>query len=852
MSAWDDAQVADTLYCDVSEWQVPCDDSYPHPVICIRSNDGTYRDKKWAGNYDWCRRKTDEGRLTFFQVYFVWRPNWQDAVATLKSQVGQPHPKMAIMLDVESWGGEITGNQSGGINAAFEDLCAWLGDRRRVIGYGNQGDLDSLWPQRPEGVRLVVAKYSTTRPNYPGQIAHQYTDGQGYGSGPQSSPPFGNCDHNFAYGLDPVQFAAELGIGGGPPMPAPEAVEKVLAYDHSITPQETGYWCGPAATQVVLNARGIFVSEQQLANEMGTDTGGTDYVGLIEDVLDRYVPEGDYRELYLEQDPISQQQKDELWVHLKNSFDAGWGVVMNWVAPPSNYPRGTRGSQSPSYGGGTVFHYVAGMGYYEGPEGRHIWIADSGFNPFGYWCSFDQVATLIPPKGYTWSAVPAPVVEPPPPADTDYVKLSYEQLCGPVDPATGYGTGWPQLGQNAEGLNLYLVDALAAVRSLVQQTVQPAGLSIEASSLTAEDYAKLEWEQLAGVDGHGWPQLGGLSITDCVAEIKRVLEGGTPPPFIPPPEGGGQPADRHALLTFSGTWAAPGVGYPSDVADGCSGVVEEVPVQAPWSMGPLGGASGEGAQSPSYQESVQIAVDWSVDWLLAHPNRTFMLGGYSQGGEAAARVHQETLPGGRLESVRDNFVAGYTFGNPSRQEGHTFYGGPPRPDEGIAQYRQIDMFDNWADECDDGDMYSGVPLGLAGEIMRDVYTMVTEMQLHDGFREFARDFAYNCIELLGNLDGDAGEDAKAQAARFGVTFEGATRLPRLNELAGRLGSDERFLSVKGIAAAIYAAVLAITFFAQGTAPHIEYHMREVFPGQTYLAHAIQHVHYWAAQRVPMQ
>ena len=39
------------------------------------------------------------------------------------------------------------------------------------------------------------------------------------------------------------------------------------------------------------------------------------------------------------------------------------GMIMNWVAPPSNYPRGVKGSISPRYGGGTVYHYVAAMGY---------------------------------------------------------------------------------------------------------------------------------------------------------------------------------------------------------------------------------------------------------------------------------------------------------------------------------------------------------------------------------------------------------------------------------------------------------------------------------------------------------
>ncbi|WP_237075618.1 glycoside hydrolase family 25 domain-containing protein [Mycobacteroides abscessus] len=209
------AEPPDTLYADVSEWQVPVTDAYTdagYRVLCIRSNDGTYRDKDWANNYPWCKRAVDDGRLAFFMVYFVWRPNWRDAVSTLKSQVGQPHPKMAVMIDVESWGGQIRGDQSAGINAAFEEIAAWLGDRRRVIGYGNTGDLDSLWPTKPEGVCLVVAGYGKL-PTYPGMIAHQYTDGQGYGGGlPEGAPPFGNCDMNAANGRTASAFANMLGI----------------------------------------------------------------------------------------------------------------------------------------------------------------------------------------------------------------------------------------------------------------------------------------------------------------------------------------------------------------------------------------------------------------------------------------------------------------------------------------------------------------------------------------------------------------------------------------------------------------------------------------------------------------
>ncbi|MEO3760981.1 hypothetical protein ABGB19_22195 [Mycobacterium sp. B14F4] len=204
--------MADTLYADVSEWQVAVDDSYPYPVLCIRSNDGTYRDHRWADNYDWCLRNVDNGRLTFFIVYFVWRPNWQQTLDTFKDQVGTPHPKMTVMLDVESWGGQIRGDQPTGVNAAYHAVAEFVGSTARVIGYGNVGDLDNLWPRKPPGLRLVVAAYGHNPP-YPGKLAHQYTDGSGYGGAlPEGAPPFGNCDMNSADGLRPVEFARACGI----------------------------------------------------------------------------------------------------------------------------------------------------------------------------------------------------------------------------------------------------------------------------------------------------------------------------------------------------------------------------------------------------------------------------------------------------------------------------------------------------------------------------------------------------------------------------------------------------------------------------------------------------------------
>jgi hypothetical protein len=265
--------------------------------------------------------------------------------------------------------------------------------------------------------------------------------------------------------------------------------EIILPYDHSIVPQETGYWCGPASTQVVLNGQGIFISEQQLAAEMGTHSGGTDYIGQIEIVLDWYLPHMNHVTVDQPYDPMSYEDKERLWANLIRAMadEPRGGVVMNWVAPPGNYPIGIKGSQSPSYGGGTIYHYVACMGIDDNPNQRACWIADSGFHPFGYWCSFDQVSTLIPPKGYCYPAVEPAAGS----GDIDMANVPQEQwdklvadvkdirtqLRGPDD------QGWEVLGQNSAGQNLSVVDALGSVKHTVEGQPPPFQKSLPPSQV---------------------------------------------------------------------------------------------------------------------------------------------------------------------------------------------------------------------------------------------------------------------------------------------------------------------------------------------------------------------------------
>jgi peptidoglycan hydrolase-like protein with peptidoglycan-binding domain len=205
--------VTDTQWADVSQWQRTVDDAYPWQFLCFRSNDGDQRDKNFAANLAWADKAVADGRMFGYMVYYFYRPGVNGA-AVLKSMVGSPKPRMAVMIDVESDAGQVTGNQSTSINAQFDELARWLGDRKRVTGYGNTGDLNALWPTKPEGIRLVIAAYGSN-PAYPGKFAHQYSDSY-------VTPPFGACDINSANGMDVADLERMFGFTASSPKPKPK------------------------------------------------------------------------------------------------------------------------------------------------------------------------------------------------------------------------------------------------------------------------------------------------------------------------------------------------------------------------------------------------------------------------------------------------------------------------------------------------------------------------------------------------------------------------------------------------------------------------------------------------------
>jgi peptidoglycan hydrolase-like protein with peptidoglycan-binding domain len=266
--------MADTQWADISEFQKPVDNSYPYQVLCIRSNDGNYQDKNFNTNRAWCDSAVASGKLAFYIVYYFFRPS-MTGFPTLKARVGTPNPKMAVMIDVESDGGKVSGNQSGNINSEFNQAASWLGSASRVIGYGNVGDLNNLWPQKPAGIRLVVANYSSN-PSYAGKFAHQYTD-----KGPCA--PFGTCDMNSADGMAISDLNAMFGFSGTPapapppPPPAPTPTAPAFPYpstDYLGTPSpdphcHSGHYGPP-------DSNNVKTWQQQMVNRGWTSIGTVD------------------------------------------------------------------------------------------------------------------------------------------------------------------------------------------------------------------------------------------------------------------------------------------------------------------------------------------------------------------------------------------------------------------------------------------------------------------------------------------------------------------------------------------------------------------------------------------------
>lgn len=319
-----------------------------------------------------------------------------------------------------------------------------------------------------------------------------------------------------------------------------------------------------------------------------------------------------------------------------------------------------------------------------------------------------------------------------------------------------------------------------------------------------------------------------------------------------PPTTALQTGKRVLGVVFRGTGGVIGEDLVSLTCQGAVDLVEEQ--NPPWAatMGGLPVGIAGGVSDPSMDKgaaAAAVAGKAMVDARIkADPSLGIVIGGYSAGAGPAAEVREYVKA-----NYPANYVCSFSFGDFVRPPGGCYYPYGPGVDpggQGIGMKHSGDVTDSrhcWLSNhtAPPGmgvDMYTIVPLGVVGDIMRHCEDMVGEFAFTDmlaWLQALIRDLPVVVADAGITMPAVLGGLAGGPAGLAGFA------LPLLiGSLGGIIGGGNPD-TLTGTAAAAKAAVIALTFLFAGTGPHIRYHLDEVWPGCTYLQLAIQHVRFWS-------
>jgi hypothetical protein len=156
--------------------------------------------------------------------------------------------------------------------------------------------------------------------------------------------------------------------------------------------QPNYYYCAPAATQIALSAGGHNLSQDDLANQLGTTVNGTNSAEDTTRVLNSVLGSNVYKTTSIPGQTATPDQVNQLQADVKNAVDNNRAVVANIAGTATDTDGATH-----SYEGG---HYLTVVGYRN--DGTQVQISDpaSPDKP-SYWMNTADMANWIATRGYS-------------------------------------------------------------------------------------------------------------------------------------------------------------------------------------------------------------------------------------------------------------------------------------------------------------------------------------------------------------------------------------------------------------------------------------------------------------------